>query len=106
MKSGEIELSGLLNSNLSLAHVSDFASLDDHRGRGGSENDHGGRGRLENDQKTITAAANDQKRSRRPSAWRPRTLGVIQGLIGVRMRMRMIRPILPIQRTLVESTVQ
>jgi hypothetical protein len=64
MKSGEIELSGLLNSNLSLAHADDFASLDDHGDRGRSGNDHGGRGRSENDQETIAAAANDQKRSR------------------------------------------
>jgi hypothetical protein len=34
MRSGEIELSGFLNSNLSAAHHDDFASLDDHGGRG------------------------------------------------------------------------
>jgi hypothetical protein len=32
MKSGEIELSGLLNSNMSLAHGDVFASLGDHSG--------------------------------------------------------------------------
>jgi hypothetical protein len=33
VKSGEIELSGLLNSNFSLAQNDHFASLDDHGAR-------------------------------------------------------------------------